>query len=107
MNYFSKLYSYTHDSRTFLVVQLYLQFSTIKSEERRLEGRDLELWMDGHSIPENLRNGIRQYQRYKREENRAVDVENLFRNLPKSLGNKLKYQLCLGLLKRVWFYQKS
>ncbi|XP_031262125.1 cyclic nucleotide-gated ion channel 1-like [Pistacia vera] len=66
-------------------MQTYLQSKTIRSEEMRLKGREIEyIW----------------------QETNGVDVDNLPNNLPKDLRMNIKRELCLELLKKVEEFKK-
>ncbi|XP_020414191.1 cyclic nucleotide-gated ion channel 1 isoform X2 [Prunus persica] len=82
-------------------MQTYLQSKTARLEEMRLQGQDIELWMAFHSLPRKLKKRIRQYEKYKWQETRGVDVENFLNNLPRDLRRDTKLHLCSGPLSKV------
>lgn len=84
-----------------LVMQTYLQSTTLRLEEMRVKRRDAEQWMSHRLLPESLRERIRRYEQYRWQETRGVDEDHLVRNLPKDLRRDIKRHLCLALLKRV------
>ncbi|XP_059459281.1 cyclic nucleotide-gated ion channel 1-like isoform X1 [Corylus avellana] len=87
-------------------MQKYLQSTTVREEEMRVQRTDAEQWMSHRMLPKNLRDRIRRYEQYKWQETRGVVEENLLRNLPKDLRRDIKRHLCLGLLKRVPLFDK-
>lgn len=86
-------------------LQTYLQFATTKSEEIRekmkLKERDIELWISKNGLPKRLKRSIMKSVKYKLEENKDVDVENLFSILPVEERKTIKRQLCLSTIKKV------
>ena len=84
-----------------LLLQTYLQSTTVRLEEMRVKRRDAEQWMSHRLLPESLRERIRRYEHYKWQETRGVDEQNLLLNLPKDLRRDIKRHLCLALLMRV------
>ncbi|XP_008234764.1 PREDICTED: cyclic nucleotide-gated ion channel 1-like [Prunus mume] len=82
-------------------MQTYLQSKTARLEEMRLKGQEIELWMAFHSLPRKLKKRIRQYEKYKWQETRGVDVENFLHNLPRDLRRDTKRHLCSGPLSKV------
>lgn len=84
-----------------LLLQTYLQSTTVRLEEMRVKRRDSEQWMSHRLLPESLRERIRRYEQYKWQETRGVDEEHLLHNLPKDLCRDIKRHLCLALLMRV------
>lgn len=87
-------------------VQIYLQSKTIKSEELRLRTREIEQWKPFKKLSNNLRKEIKQYQRYKWQESRGVEVENLLKNFPREMIMNIKRELCLELLKKVKHFSR-
>jgi hypothetical protein len=81
--------------------QTYLQSVAIRLEEMRVKKRDAERWMHHRSLPPQIRERVRRYERYRWLETRGVDEENLVQTLPKDLRRDIKRHLCLGLVKRV------
>lgn len=67
----------------------------------RVKKRDAEQWMHHRSLPPQIRERVRRYERYRWLETRGVDEENLVQTLPKDLRRDIKRHLCLGLVKRV------
>ncbi|PQQ04203.1 hypothetical protein Pyn_24789 [Prunus yedoensis var. nudiflora] len=84
-----------------LASHTYLQSKTARLEEMRLKGQEIELWMAFHSLPRTLKKRIRQYEKYKWQETRGVDVENFLHNLPRDLRRDTKRHLCSGPLSKV------
>lgn len=86
-----------------LFFQTYLQSVAIRLEEMRVKKRDAEQWMHHRSLPPEIRERVRRYERYRWLETRGVDEENLVQTLPKDLRRDIKRHLCLGLVKRVGY----
>ncbi|KAL6844048.1 hypothetical protein ACP4OV_025721 [Aristida adscensionis] len=86
-------------------MQSYLQSVAIRLEEMRVKKRDAEQWMHHRSLPPEIRERVRRYERYKWLETRGVDEENLVQTLPKDLRRDIKRHLCLGLVKRVPLFE--
>lgn len=84
-----------------ILLQKYLQSTTVRVEEMRVKRRDAEQWMSHRMLPEHLRERIRRYEHYKWQENRGVEEETLIHDLPKDLRRDIKRHLCLELLKKV------
>jgi len=84
-----------------LLLQKYLESTTVREEEMRVRKRDAEQWMSHRMLPEDLRKRIRRYEQYRWQETRGVEEETLLRNLPKDLRRDIKRHLCLDLLKKV------
>lgn len=84
-----------------LLLQKYLESTTVREEEMRVRKRDAEQWMSHRMLPEDLRKRIRRYEQYRWQETRGVEEETLLRNLPKDLRRDIKRHLCLELLKKV------
>ncbi|CAK9319150.1 unnamed protein product [Citrullus colocynthis] len=82
-------------------IQKYLQSTTVKIEQMRINRRDAEHWMAHRMLPEGLRQRIRRYDQYKWQLNRGVKEEELISNLPKDLRRDIKRHLCLAHLKKV------
>ncbi|CAM0901952.1 unnamed protein product [Alopecurus aequalis] len=86
-------------------MQTYLQSVAIRLEEMRVKKRDAERWMHHRSLPPDIRERVRRYERYRWLETRGVDEENLVQTLPKDLRRDIKRHLCLGLVKRVPLFE--
>ncbi|KAM0849218.1 hypothetical protein ACQ4PT_053868 [Festuca glaucescens] len=86
-------------------MQTYLQSVAIRLEEMRVKKRDAERWMHHRSLPPQIRERVRRYERYRWLETRGVDEENLVQTLPKDLRRDIKRHLCLGLVKRVPLFE--
>lgn len=86
-------------------MQTYLQSVAIRLEEMRVKKRDAEQWMHHRSLPPQIRERVRRYERYRWLETRGVDEENLVQTLPKDLRRDIKRHLCLGLVKRVPLFE--
>ncbi|KAK0598498.1 hypothetical protein LWI29_035225 [Acer saccharum] len=71
-----------------------------KQADRAIK-QQLQQWFTFGKLSENLQNCIKEYHQYNGQQTGGVDVKNLFRNLPKDIGNNLKHELCLELLKKV------
>lgn len=96
------LFNLTSEFFIFLIVkQIYLQSKTMKLEEMRLRSREIEQWKPYKKLSPQLKQQIKQYQKYKWQESRGVDVENLLKNFPKEMIKNIKRELCLELLKKV------
>lgn len=85
----------------FLVVQKYLQSTTVRIEEMRVKRRDAQLWMTHRMLPDTLRERIRRYEQYKWQETRGVEERTLIRTLPKDLRRDINRHLCFDLIMRV------
>lgn len=90
-----------------VMLQKFLQSTTVRVEEMRVKRRDAEQWMSHRMLPENLKERIRRYDQYKWQETRGVEEDTLVRNLPKDLRKDIKRHLCLALVKRVSVFTKS
>ncbi|XP_022714568.1 cyclic nucleotide-gated ion channel 1-like [Durio zibethinus] len=88
------------------VKQIYLQSKTLKLEELRLRNREIEQWKSFKKLPYKLQRQIKQYQRYKWQESRGVDVENLLKNFPKEIIMNIKSELFLKRLTKSFNYGK-
>ncbi|TVU16308.1 hypothetical protein EJB05_39865 [Eragrostis curvula] len=86
-------------------MQSYLQSVAIRLEEMRVKKRDAEQWMHHRSLPPEIRQRVRRYERYRWLETRGVDEESLVQTLPKDLRRDIKRHLCLGLVKRVPLFE--
>lgn len=86
-------------------MQTYLQSKTARLEELRLKGQEIELWMAFHSLPRRLKKRIWQYQKYKWQETRGVDVESFLHNLPRDIRRETKRHLCSSPLSKVRMFQ--
>ena len=86
------------------MLQRYLQSTTMRVEETRVERTDAEWWMSHRMLPEKLRARVRRYQQYKWQLTRGVEEENLLQSLPKDLQRDITRHLCLSLLKSVRVY---
>ncbi|RLM65604.1 hypothetical protein C2845_PM16G21680 [Panicum miliaceum] len=86
-------------------MQSYLQSVAIRLEEMRVKKRDAEQWMHHRSLPPDIRQRVRRYERYRWLETRGVDEESLVQTLPKDLRRDIKRHLCLGLVKRVPLFE--
>lgn len=83
--------------------QIYLQSKTIRSEEMRLKGQEIEQWMGFRKLSRDLQQKLRNYRQYVWRETKGVDVENLLNNLPNDLKRNIKSELGLELLLNVSF----
>ncbi|TYK31714.1 cyclic nucleotide-gated ion channel 1-like [Cucumis melo var. makuwa] len=75
-------------------------------EEMRLKGQDIEPWMTYHSLLCDLRNRIKQYEKFNWRKTRGVDVANILNNFPKDLKRDTKRHLCLRAIRSVSMFQK-
>lgn len=73
-----------------------------KAEKERMK-REIEIWMNKHSLPGEMKIGIMQSAMQILEENiNLVHVENVLRQLPdEELRNSVKRLVYLDLLKKV------
>lgn len=82
-----------------------MQLATAKSEEigekMKLKERDIELWIKKNGLPKEIKTSIMQKVKYKLEENKDVDVENLLPILPSEDRKFIKRLLCLPMLRKV------
>ncbi|KAH9677318.1 cyclic nucleotide-gated ion channel 1 [Citrus sinensis] len=86
-------------------IQIYLQSKTIRSEEMRLKGQEIEQWMGFRKLSRDLQQKLRNYRQYVWRETKGVDVENLLNNLPSDLKRNIKSELGLELLLNVPLFQ--
>ncbi|XP_057980524.1 cyclic nucleotide-gated ion channel 1-like isoform X4 [Malania oleifera] len=84
----------------------HIQTNSVRVEEMRVKKQDAEKWMSHRSLPDHLRQRIRQHEQYKWQETRGVEEETLIRGLPKDLRRDIKRHLCLDLLMRVPMFEK-
>ncbi|MQL83773.1 hypothetical protein Taro_016259 [Colocasia esculenta] len=89
-----------------MLLQTYLQSTTVRIEEMRVKRRDTDQWMSHRLLPDNLRERIRRHEQYRWQVTRGVDEENLLQNLPKDIRRDIKRHLCLALLMRVPMFEK-
>ncbi|KAK1550309.1 hypothetical protein Q3G72_017027 [Acer saccharum] len=82
--------------------------NVIKSaiDERRKKAdqaikEQLQQWFTFGKLSENLQNRIREYYPYNGQQIGAVDVKIVFHKLPMDVGNNLKSELGLELIKKV------
>ncbi|KAM3685057.1 hypothetical protein ACB098_11G091600 [Castanea mollissima] len=87
-------------------MQRYLQSTTMRVEEMRVQRTDAEQWMSHRMLPEELRARVRRYLQYKWQLTRGVEEENLLQSLPKDLKRDITRHLCLNLLKSVPMFEK-
>ncbi|XP_050387720.1 cyclic nucleotide-gated ion channel 1-like isoform X2 [Argentina anserina] len=88
-------------------MQTFLQSKTVRLEEMRLKGQEIELWMAFHSLPRKLKKRIWKFQKYKWQETRGVDVESFLHNLPRDIRRETKKHLCYGPLSKVPMLQNK
>lgn len=81
--------------------QTYLQSTTIRLEEWRIQRTDTEQWMHHRQLPPDLRQLVRRYDQFKWVATRGVDEEALLKGLPVDLQRDIKRHLCLELVRRV------
>lgn len=84
---------------------IYLQSEAARLEEMRLKGQEIELWMAFHSLPRKLKKRIWQYQKYRWQETRGVDVESFLHNLPRDIRRETKQHLCSLPLSKVSYIE--
>ncbi|KAH7416425.1 hypothetical protein KP509_14G091000 [Ceratopteris richardii] len=82
-------------------MQTYLQSLTVRLEEMRLKRRDMEQWMQHRQLPQEIRERVHNYEKYKWLETRGVKEKDLVDTLPKDLRRDIKRHLCLELVKGV------
>lgn len=87
-------------------METYLQSVTIKLEEWRLKQRDTEQWMKHRQLPQELRDRVKRFVRYKWFVTRGVDEESLLQVLPGDLRRDIQRHLCLDLVRRVPFFSQ-
>lgn len=87
----------------FVRKQIYLQSKTLRSEEMRLKGQEIEQWMGFRKLSRDLQQKLRNYRQYVWRETKGVDVGNLLNNLPHDLKRNIKSELGLELLLNVSF----
>ncbi|GLU11837.1 hypothetical protein SLE2022_285570 [Rubroshorea leprosula] len=87
-------------------MQRYLQSTTVRIEEWRINRNDMEKWMHHRQLPHELRESIRKYDTYKWLATGGVDEEAILNGLPLELRRDIKRHLCLDLVRQVpLFYQ--
>ncbi|XP_058199832.1 protein CNGC15b-like [Rhododendron vialii] len=79
----------------------YLLSSNQRIEEWRVKKSDKEHWMHHRQLPQELRESVHRYDRYKWVATYGVDEETLLSDLPKGLRRQIKRHLCLNLVRRV------
>lgn len=84
-----------------VLIQKYLQSTTVRVEEMRLKRQDAEQWMAHRLLPDHLRVRIRRYEQYKWQETRGVDEHKVISDLPKDLRRDVRRHLCWDLLMKV------
>lgn len=84
-----------------MLLQKYLQSTTVRIEEMRVKRQDAEQWMAHRLLPDPLRVRIRRYEQYKWQETRGVQEHKLISDLPKDLRRDVRRHLCWNLLMRV------
>ena len=90
-----------------LVKQMYIKDATKKWKQKKREKEEkkqeiLEKWFPFRKLSEKLQKCIKEHQlKNKWKLKGDVDVENLLSNLPTDLGNNIKRELCLDLLRNV------
>ncbi|KAH7864127.1 hypothetical protein Vadar_026085 [Vaccinium darrowii] len=82
-------------------MQTYLQSTTVRLEEWRIQRTDTEQWMHHRQLPPELKQSVRKYDQYKWVATRGVDEENLLKGLPMDLRRDIKRHLCYDLVRRV------
>jgi hypothetical protein len=87
-----------------LFLKTYLQSITVRVEEWRLKQRDTEEWMRHRQLPHELRERVRRFIQYKWLATRGVNEESILQALPADLRRDIKRHLCLGLVRRVIFF---
>ncbi|KAG5515522.1 hypothetical protein RHGRI_036529 [Rhododendron griersonianum] len=78
----------------------YLLSSNQRIEEWRVKKSDKEHWMRHRQLPQELRESVHRYDRYKWVATYGVDEETLLSDLPKGLRRQIKRHLCLNLVRR-------
>ncbi|CAB4313478.1 unnamed protein product [Prunus armeniaca] len=86
-------------------VQTYIQLATTKSEEicQKMMMKDLEiqLWMSRNGLPDDMKTVIMKNVKQRLEQDKDVDVENLFSILSRNNKKSIKRHLCMNTLKKV------
>ncbi|XP_057983747.1 protein CNGC15b-like isoform X2 [Malania oleifera] len=82
-------------------MQGYLQSTTVRLEEWRIQRTDTEQWMSHRQLPHELKQSVRRYEQYKWIATRGVDEEAILEGLPVDLRRDIKRHLCLDLVRRV------
>ncbi|CAL5352789.1 unnamed protein product [Camellia sinensis] len=82
-------------------MQRYIQSTTVRIEEWRVKKSDKEQWMHHRQLPQELREKVRRYDRYKWVATQGVNEEALLTDLPKDLRRRIKRHLSLNLVRRV------
>lgn len=81
--------------------QTYLQSTTVRLEEWRIQRTDTEQWMHHRQLPHELKQNVRRYDQYKWVATRGVDEEAILKSLPMDLRRDIKRHLCLDLVRQV------
>ncbi|KAK7314723.1 hypothetical protein VNO77_33250 [Canavalia gladiata] len=74
-------------------IQNFLQGLGRRRLEMQLRRRDVEQWMSHRRLPEDLRRGVRQAERYTWAATRGVNEEMLMENLPEDLQRDIRRHL--------------
>ncbi|KAL9275089.1 putative cyclic nucleotide-gated ion channel 15 [Drosera capensis] len=82
------------------VVRTYLQLTTVRLEEWRINRTDTEEWMHHRQLPEELKQAVRKYDQYKWVATQGVDEEALLESLPSDLRRDIKRHVCLDLVRQ-------
>lgn len=82
-------------------MQTYIQSINNRLDEWRVKKSDKEHWMHHRQLPQQLRESVHRYDRYKWVATYGVDEETLLSELPKGLRMQIKRHLCLNLVRRV------
>ncbi|PIN02197.1 K+-channel ERG [Handroanthus impetiginosus] len=87
-------------------VQTYLQSTTARLEEWRVQRRDTEEWMRHRQLPPELQDRVRRFVQYNWLSTRGVKEEDILQALPLDLKREIQKHLCLDLVRRVPFFSK-
>ncbi len=78
-----------------------MQFDTARSQKIRQNWKEMKQWPNFEDISSDVRGQLRKCKRYKWQETKRVGVDNFVNDLPDELGNKIKRNVCIKLLKNV------
>ncbi|KAL3818132.1 hypothetical protein ACJIZ3_004037 [Penstemon smallii] len=87
-------------------MQTYLQSTTARLEEWRVQRRDTEEWMRHRQLPPELQNRVRRFVQYNWLSTRGVNEEDILFSLPLDLRREIQKHLCLDLVRRVSFFSQ-
>ncbi|KAJ9184138.1 hypothetical protein P3X46_007909 [Hevea brasiliensis] len=70
------------------------------------QATNTEEWMRHRQLPQNLREQVRRFVKYKWLATRGVDEESILHALPKDLRRDIQRHLCLDIVRRVPFFSQ-